>query len=405
MTTTILPSNQRSISSDLLLGGIKRTLESTGRLPPISLVITPLDGSDTIYLDRFLTYQFKSSILIPVDTFNFTVSYPDDIPFYERVKDGDIVSLYGNDVPLATGIIDVPETETDGQFGEKVQIAGRDLMSQFEDQDSISIQDQPITAGKYTIEQAVNKLMENTRIRGIRLQDAPKGSYLFATEPGENKLSSLQRFLEPLNCLAWMDANGKIVIGRPNMRQSPKGTIFLIKSDRKSNVLSMKCSRSSTQIANIIVPIWTAQESAFGINTAEPRMYNAAQGPSRLRKLGHRVPKTIVTSTPQGGSAQDLSSINNVVVGGANLLQASAKRELARQNHKELLVQAVVPGHYDQSGNPYLQDSVYRVIYDRGPVDENMYLFDVDYMGSEEGQKSVLHFCRLGTIVSDVKAP
>lgn len=405
MTATIKRNDPPSLPSSLLKGGIQKTLEATGRLPPVSLIVTPLDGSPTVFLDRFLTYQFDSSILIPVDTFNFTLANPDADPFYNSVKDGDIVNLYANDVPLATGIIDAPEVETDNQFGEKISIVGRDLMSQFEDQDSVSAQDAPIWAGSYTIEQAITKLMENTRVKGLRLQDAPKGSYLFATEPGENKLSSLQRFIEPLNCLAWMDAAGNMVVGRPNMRQKAKGTIFCIRADRRSNVLSIKSVRSSTAIANIILPIWTGQEIVQNRVSPEQRMYNAAEGPARLRKLGHRVPKSVVVSTPQGSSAQDLSGINQLSVGGSNLLQAHAKRELARQNHKELIVQAVVPGHYDENGEPYVQDTVYRVIYDRGPVDENMYLFHVSYQGSESGQRTTLYFCRLGTIVSDVRAP
>lgn len=404
MSVKITPKTDNSYPSQLLKGGIQKTLEKTGRLPPVALLITPLDGSKSVFLDRFLTYKFKSSILIPVDTFEFTIAYPDDVPFYERVKDGDIVTLTANDFPLATGIIDIPDIETDNQFGERVAIIGRDLMSQFEDQSAVSAQDEPIWSGSYTVGQAVSKLLENTRIRGYRLQDAPSGAYLFATQPGESKLSALQRFLEPLNCLSWMDPGGKVVIGRPNMAQKPKGNLYLVRSERRANVMSMKSIRNATSIANIVLPIWSGQESVQERVAKEQRLYNAASGPSRLRKLGHRVPKTVVVSTPQATSPQDLSGINDIIVGGANLLQAHAKREIARENHKELIVQAVVPGHYNEMGEPYSVDTVYHIRHDRGSVDENMYLFDVEYMAGEEGIKTVLTFCRLGTIVSDVRA-
>lgn len=405
MTVTISAKTDNTINSKLLQGGIQKTLEITGRLPPVSIVVTPIDGSSAVYLDRFLSYKFSSSILIPVDTFGFNFAAPDLDPFYSKVKDGDIVTLFGNDVPLSTGIIDTVDTETDNQYGEKIELTGRDLMSQLEDQSAISIQDKPIYIEKSPISQAVITLITNTRINGFRIQDGPSGNYLFATEPGESKLSALQRFLEPLNCVAFMDPNGKLVIGRPNMSQSPKSTFFMIRDQRRSNCTSIKCIRSSTSISNIIVAIWTGQELVSERTSIDQRIYNAAEGPSRLRRNGHRVPKTVVVSTPQATDPQSISDINLIQVAGSNLLQAHAKREIARANQKELIVQVVVPGHYNELGEPYRVDTVYRVQYDRALLDENMYLFQVDYDGDENGQRTSLYFCRLGTIVSDVRAP
>lgn len=405
MTITITPKTDNTINSTLLEGGIQRTLDLTGRLPPVSLVVTPIDGNESVHLDRFLSYQFSSSILIPVDTFSFNFSSPDADPLYKHVKDGDIITLFGNDVPLSTGIIDAVDTETDEQFGEKNEIPGRDLMSQLEDQDAISIQDTPIWGNSVPIGQVITSLITNTRVKGFRLQSAPSGSYLFATEPGESKLAALQRYLEPLNCLAWMDPNGTMVVGRPNMSQSPVGTFFVQRSARRSNCTSIKVIRSATSIANIIVPIWSGQENVTDRVPIGQRVYNAAQGPKRLRLNGHRVPKTVVVSTPQANSPQGLSDINLFKAASGNLLQAHAKREIARANQKELIAQVVVPGHYNESGQPYRIDTVYRVQYDRAILDENMYLFQVEYSADENGQRTSLYFCRLGTIVSDVRAP
>ncbi len=95
-----------------------------------------------------------------------------------------------------------------------------------------------------------------------------------------------------------------------------------------------------------------------------------------------------------------------VRAGGGNILQAYAKREIARRNVNEIIVQAVVPGHYNEEGEPYVTDTVYHVEYDRGGVDENMYLFQTDYgLNAERGQHTNLYFCRLGSIVADVRAP
>lgn len=407
MPKTILPrTDQAQFGTSGSQNALLSQLAKTGRMPPVQLVIKPLDNSGNVVLDRFLSYQFSSSMLIPVDTFTFNFAAPDGPPLNDVIKEGDIISLSANNVQLATGLIDQTEVETDAEFGEKAVITGRDLMGQLEDQDSISLDSKPLYANQLSVRNGVRALLGDTRITNIFVRNAPSSNYLLATEPGEKKLSSLQRFLEPLNCLAWMGPSGEIIIGKPNFEQAAKGTIILNKSRRQSNVLSMRCTRAAAQIANIIVPVWSGQETVTDRVGPQQRLYNAAPGPQRLFKLGHRLPQTVVVSAPNATDAQGLSDINALKAGGSNLLQSYAKREMARQNQRELIVQAVVPGHFNDLGEPFIVDTIYRVNYDRGSVDENMYLFQVDYVLDESGgQKTNLYFCRLGTIVSDVKAP
>lgn len=392
---------------------LKRTLELTGRLPGVSLLVSPLSGGEAITLDRFLTYRFASSITTPVDTFDFAFVAPDSkLPMNKTIQDGDIVQLSADGKTLATGIIDATEVEVDREFGEKGSVSGRDLMAQIEDQDAISLDDKPIYLNACTVTQAVSTLVKNTRIRGLRTQNVPSRSdLLFATEPGESKLAALQRFLEPLNCLAWMNPQGYMVIGRPRMMPPALGTLTLSKGKRQSNVISMKVHRSATTIPNVIVPIWSGQETVQGEvarNKPEQRLLNAARGPSRLFRAGHRLPKAIVVSDPDAGTAQGAAAVNQiktVKAGGSNLLQAYAKREFARQNMKEITVQCVVPGHFNDAGNPYMPDQVYKIEFDRGDVDEMMYLYQVEYeLSLERGQVTNLYFCRFGSIVADGRA-
>lgn len=406
MSLTITPKIEGAFSSDLLKGGIERTLREKGRLPPVTMIVTPIEGSrPVIRLDNFLDYNFDSSILIPVDTFNFSFISPDGPPFYNEVREGDIVSLYANDFPLAVGIIDTIEIDTETDGGEKVMINGRDLMAQLEDQDAISVQDKPIWGSNETIQSVFSKLSANTRIQsnGLQLKNPPPvQSGLFATQPGESKLTALQRFLEPLNSLAWMDTTGKLNIGKPNFTQKAKGILKLNKSARDTNVTSMKVIYSSTNIANIIVPIWSGQENVQDRLPGQ-RVENKAFGPTRLRTAGHRVPKSVVVSTPQGSNPQALADVT-FLKQNTNVLNAYAQREIARQNQKERIVQVVVPGHYDESGNPYNVDSVYHIQYERGSVDDDMYLFQVQYSLSEgSGQKTALYFCNKFTIVAGNK--
>jgi prophage tail gpP-like protein len=314
-------------------------------------------------------------------------------------------TLQANGRPVATGIIDTTEVETDQEFGEKGQITGRDLMGQLEDQNMVSIDSEPIYYENANIQTVINRIIKDTRVPGLVTTDAPASAYQFSGEPNETKLSALQRFLDPLNCLAWCDPNGKIRVGRPNMAQAPKHALILSKSKRFSNVTNMKVARAAAQIPNIMVPIWAGQENVQTRVGKQSAIANAARGPARLYRLGHRLPRAVVYSAPNGDSPQDLSGLNALKAGGSNILQAMAKREIARANHKEMIVQVAVPGHFNELGEPYAVDTVYKIEYDRGNVNENMYLFQVEWSLSEEGQKVLLYFCRLGSIVSDVRAP
>ena len=58
-------------------GGIKSLLEKAGRLPPVSLKIKPIEtfSLPVPAMDRFLSYRFSSSVLVPVDSFEFTATW------------------------------------------------------------------------------------------------------------------------------------------------------------------------------------------------------------------------------------------------------------------------------------------------------------------------------------------
>jgi prophage tail gpP-like protein len=366
-----------------------------GRGPRVSIQITPIDKlRNPITINKFLTYQFKSSILIPVDAFSFTFSMPETADsIYDFIKEGDLIRLQV-DAPnsgtntLCTGIIDVVDIETTTDGADVVSIQGRNTLGQLEDQTTVNIQDKPLWGSKIT---------------GLIRQHEIAGTFLFATEPGESKLNALLRFVEPLNCLIWGGQKGEIVVGRPNMGQEPVGDIYCDRKSRRSNVMNIKAIRSSTQIPNIILPIWTGQESAENRISPQQAMNNKAEGPNRLRVGGHVVQRAVVVSTPSGSDAQSLSDINAITVGGSNILQAYALREMAKANTQELNVQANVKSHFNDSLTPFLIDQVYKINYPRASVQEKMYLYEVDYtLDAENGPKTSLNFCKLGTIVAGV---
>lgn len=381
----------------------------------MAIVIKPLDPTrKAIRFFQFLSYTFDTNILIPVDTFSFTFKNPTTGGnILNFVQEGDIaelsISLGALDITLTTGIVDVIEIETTADGGEVVVCTGRDLLGQLEDQNVVGVNSQMIWGNSVTVQQAFQLIIANTRIRGVTPQSAPTNKYLLATEAGESKISALQRFIDPLNCIFWQSSDGHVIVGRPNMAQAPLGNIIADRTQiNASNVLSIKCIRSATQIPNIVIPVWTGQESIISRVAPEQALYNPAIGPSRLRRANHLVQKAIVVSTSQGASPQDLSSANAfsvAAVGGSNLLQAQAKREMARANISEITVQCNVPGHTNDNLVPFMIDQVYKVQYPSADIDMKMYLYQATYtLAAGQGPRTSLNFTQLGTIVSDIQA-
>lgn len=387
-------------------GALLKVLQQTGRLPPVAIRVTPLEASrKPFFSNKFIQYSFSSSVIIPVDTFSFTVAMDESGVFTIPVREGDIINLYANEVPLTVGIIDSVRVQTTSQ-GTTITIDGRDLLGQLEDQNAVSTSSNPIYAGNYTIDQVIATITKDTRIKSTPIKNnASSKAWLFATQPGETKLSALQRYCEGLNILFWMSPDGRIIIGKPSMYGQSLGRIFLQRAQRISNVLSMSSTRASTSIPNMIAAIWNGQESVQSRIGPEQMLKNASRGPARLLNNGHIVPRAVIVSTPQGGSPQDLSDVNVITsAGGSNLLQAYAKREIARENIKELQVQAQVVGHYNEMGNPYMPNQVYRCQYDIDGVDEDMFLYQVEYTcDNNQSQRTNLFFCRQNAIVADVR--
>ena len=384
---------------------LQKHLLLNGRFPGVSLQVKPLDPSRaSVELKQFTEYSFQSSVLVPVAAFSFSFVNPLlSGSLLDYVRDGDIAVVKANGEPIGTGIIDSVSVETEASQGETVHVMGRNLMGQLEDQSTVNDQDDPIWGNSLTVDQVVNALVISTRINYYRLQAVPDGSFLFATEPGESKLSALMRYLEPLNLLAWMDPDGTLVVGKPDMGADVSGSLIMDRGARRSNVLGMKGVFSATQIPNVIIPIWSGQETVQSRVSPDQRVLNSAPGPSRLYGFDHRVPKAVVVSTPQGADAQSLSSANQITVAGSNILQAYAKREIARANVHEVHVQANVQGHYNDDLSPFGFDTTYQVVYPRcGLLSEKMYAHTVDYsLSREQGQRTSISLCRLGCIVAD----
>jgi prophage tail gpP-like protein len=396
------------------LDNLTSKLGKAGRLPPVKLEVYPLDregrfnGGRPFTIERFTSYSFNSNILIPVDTFTFSFKpeppkQSDRTTYLDRiVREGDAVQLTVDGVAIATGYVDMPASDTDAEYSAILTYNGRDLMGFLEENDAVNPDSTILWTNNTTIDDVLTALLKNTRIRGYELRNIDaKAKQIFATNPGESKLAALQRFLDPLNALAWMSAGGILVVGKPAFDSPSSGQLGIRMFERVSNVLRMRVQRGSGHIPNAVLMIWTGNEAIQSVYKSDLKL-NAAQGPSRLYKAGHRIYRTIATSAPQANDVQGgLPEINRIVSEGANYLNSLAAREMARENVNELLVTCTVVGHLNADGEPYAPDQCYDIVYDAEGLDERMYLFGVEYALSEEGgQVTHLSFCKLNTIVS-----
>lgn len=392
---------------------LRSDIETAGSFPKVVLRIKPLQGGlkDVVVINNFLDYTFDTSILVPVDTFSFSYVAPDAEHIWsDYFREGDIVQLYGNDRTLATGLIDQVSVEVDPKNGERITITGRDLLGQFEDQDAVSIDSRWINAARASVRQVFTWLAKDTRISNLSVQRYvdPTPLPLFATQPGESKLAALSRYAEPVNTLFWSGPDGTLIFGRPNMAQPSKGEIIVSRQTRYANCLSMKAVFASATIPNVIIPLWLGQEGVQYRFAAQQALLNKAPGPRRLLSLGHRLPKSVIVSNPDATNPQGFADVNRLQstgAGGANVLQGYAEREIARQNIRELTVQATMAGHFDGNGDPFRPDTLYTINFPRalgGPLE--MYCYQAQYRLDEKmGSITNLFFTKKGTIVANVR--
>lgn len=374
----------------------------------------PLETSRKPFtIDRFNSYAFSSSILIPVDTFSFVFKPPRPVQsdrstrYSELIKEGDLVQLTVAGEAISTGYVTSVELQSD-ESGDRISVSGKDLMGFLEDNDAVNPDSSIIYANFTTLNDVLPKLLKSTRIRGFEFKNVNQNlNDLFGTNPGESKLAALTRFIDPFNAIIWMSPGGKIVVGRPSFDADSSGTLGMrtLGTQRGSNVMDMRIRRASAQIPNAVLSIWTGNESVQTTISKSQMLLNQAQGPSRLYQAGHRMYRTIVTSAPAGSDVTTGTDLQRLLIQGSNFLGSLAQREIARENINELLVSCTVYGHLNDEGDPYAADQVYHCVHDGDGLDENMYLYAVDYTMSEgAGYVTTLQLCKLNTIVADSPA-
>jgi prophage tail gpP-like protein len=356
-------------------------------------------------LRTFSSYNFDVNLLAPASPFRFTAEGVDR-ELRQSIRSGDLVELFirnskGQVFSLATGFIDETDTHITPSAVSYL-LTGRDTLGQLVDNAAVDRSNRIIHLENISLKGIAEQIRENTRVPAqIQFQDVPNGRFLFQTNPGETKINALQRYLEYANCLAWSLPNGQMVVGKPSMKSQPQGTLRLsYTAPEKNNCLEARSRRN----LNLAIRQIAVQLQALSITDPAPNTVdNADKDVKALQASG--VGKSIYRLFSQGNG---MDGVNQLIGVGKNFSpqeigQTLARREIAHSNMGVLEVEAVVRGHTNERGNPYLVDQVYSVFIEDDGVAENMYVCAAKYdMTKERGRTTTLKLVRLGTIVADV---
>ena len=376
---------------------------------PIELEVLPIGESSGAKLKNFMSYSFDKNILTPASAFRFTAG-DTDFNVISSIRSGDTVGLWvrnksGEKNQIATGFVDETDCHTSGEV-EEFAVTGRDTISQLVDNSAIDSKNKIIMLSKITLKNAALELIKNTRmVQNIIDRSIPTGELLFRTNPGETKISALQRYLEYCNCLIWADVDGTAIIGKPRMHQASMGNLICKKSDPKlNNVLDIRSRRNLTNaIRKIAVQLQTLSITDPTLSTVENK------GEEILEKSNYLIGKSIYRTFTLGNGEDAVNQIyqlgsnptSNVIT---NIGQALAAREIAHSNMEILDVTCVVKGHINENGVPYDVDQVYTINYEKDDIDDDMYVYAVKYdLTEEHGMLTTLRLCKLYTIVADVR--
>lgn len=357
-------------------------------------------------LRTFDSYNFERNILIPGSAFRFTAPGV-DAKLRQSIRSGDFVELFcvapdGTKSQLATGIIDETDTHVMPSRVEYV-LTGRDMLGQMIDNAVVDKNNRVIQTTNITLEGILQQLIANTRISQQYIkQQLPNGQLLFQTNPGETKISALQRYLDFTNTVVWCAPNGQIKIGKPNMAQKPSDNAGLVVNNinpsTTNNVLEARVRRSTNlAIRQIVTQLQT-------LNNVPPTqtVFNQDKDMQAVAAAGVGRSVFDVFSYGQGNdTVNQLTAVGNSNGNPYSIGLSKSLRELAKDNMKILDVECVVRGHLNANNQVYDIDQVYNVQISDDNVAESLYVYAVSHeLTLEHGRMTRLKLCRLGTIVA-----
>ena len=359
---------------------------------------------NAVSLRTFTSYSFAKNMLIPASPFRFTAPSVDK-ELRTAIRSGDLATLWvpcpdGVKRQIATGIIDETDTHIIPTQVDYV-LSGRDMVGQLVDNSVIDAQNKIINTSNITIDTLLQMLIKNTRIpQEIMIQQIPNTKLLIATNPGETKINALQRYMDYTNCLIWANADGRMILGKPNFAQKRSGTFMISESTPSTNnLLEARVQRNlNHSIREIVFQLQSNGQVDPTPGTKRnndkdmKKVYDAGVGLSVYRTFtygsGTEAANTVTTIGNQDGNPRGIGDELSL-------------RDLARENMKVLDIEVVVRGHVNEKWKPYDVDQVYAVKIEDDDVNEDMLVYSCNYeLTGDHGMLTRMRLCRLGTIVA-----
>lgn len=365
-------------------------------------------GLDGPVIRTFNSYSFNRNVMVPASAFRFTAPGIDK-KTRNAIRSGDIVHLWcenqkGRKLEVAAGIIDETDTHILPAHLEYV-LSGRDLVGQLVDNAAVDAKNLIVNVDKISLQTLIASLLKNTRvIQEFRTRDIPNGSVFFNTNPGETKITALDRYLEFTNCLLWALPNGQIMVGRPNFAGQILGSLICNSSDpTENNAIEARVKRNlNGTIRQIVTQLSTNGQVAAGKYTVNNAIF---QNDDDLKARALSMVGRSVYRTFSYGSGTDtinqIQQVGNSNADPQNIGNALSLREIARENVKVLDIEIVVQTHVNENGDLYDVDQMYTVQIEDEDINEDMYVYDVTYdLTIEHGITTRLKLCKKGTIVA-----
>jgi prophage tail gpP-like protein len=370
-----------------------------------ALPADPAKKNKAYEITTFTSYAFDRSVLTPAAAFRFTAPGVDQDTRL-AIRSGDVVRLYadnsqGQTKSVGVGFIDETDTHITASSLE-YSVTGRDVVSQLVDNDAVDVDAQMVFFARANINALVSTLLKDTRMMGAHLTKQLDTSAQLAvqTNPGETKITVLQRYLEWLNGLVWANNDGQLIVDKPNFAQKPNGALTLKYSDPSgNNLLEARVKRNINQAIRRIVTVLNGTEaSAATVGHSTLANMDTSLKPYR----GTNVGRSIMRTFDYANGADTLNQGLGLAKGSyepQTIARAYSAREIAKENMHILDIEVVVEGHFNEFGALYDVDQVYRVTIEDENVAEPLYVYSVSYeLTIDHGMITRMRLCRLYTI-------
>lgn len=349
-------------------------------------------------IDGWTSYEIKSSLLDPVDT--FTLSRPFNRAAYKLCRVDAEVEIRIDDTTIIRGLIDEREKET-VRTGNTFTITGRDMVGRLvqESAPTISYDGDFVTIvgrlAKPWFDTVVTSNARNRNVRrGKRGRKAAASSEdivvkvrkkTWQVEPGQMRWKIINELASEAGYMVWSSADGQeLVIGQPNYKQAVQFLVCNPDADSSlpSTSLRLHFKESIADRYSLVMALGSGRGDAANYGeSAVSQRYVIRNGPK------------------SDGTGADFVKPKRLILAERTLMNVEearqyAQQEMSRRDFHKMICTATMPGHGQIVGSSaptlYAPDTIARVIdEDQDPPINGAYLiFECSYRSTRQGSES-----------------